>query len=158
MEIDQTTVRRSAMSGGGFTLPEVLMAVGIATMMFASVYLAIAQGYAVARVTRENLRASQILEETMETLRLYSWDQINAGYVPATFSQYYCPDAGTGNQGVRYQGTVTRTDNPVSETYSSDMKLYVFTVTWTSGGIQRLRTMRTYVSKYGLQNYVYPAK
>jgi Tfp pilus assembly protein PilV len=56
---------------------EVLMAAGLIGVISVTLYIAIAQGFAATQVARENLRATQILQEKMETIRLYGWDQIN---------------------------------------------------------------------------------
>ena len=53
------------------------MAAGLIGVISVTLYIAIAQGFAATQVARENLRATQILQEKMETIRLYGWDQIN---------------------------------------------------------------------------------
>ena len=116
------------------------------------------QGFGIVQVARENLRATQILQEKMETIRLYKWDDITTpGFIPATFTDSFYP-AGLTNQGVNYQGTMTISDVPSplsSASYASDLKLVVVQVNWTSGKVQRNRDMRTLVSHYGLHNYIY---
>ena len=64
---------------------EVLVAVAIIGTVFVSLYLGMTQGFAIVQVARENLRATQILQEKTEIIRLYTWDQINtAGFIPPT--------------------------------------------------------------------------
>ena len=134
-----------------------MTAVTIIALVTVALHLSIARSFAVIRTCRENLRATQVLVEKMETVRLYSWDQINqAGFIPATFTSYYYPAGAAGNQGLLFQGTLAVNNAGISETYAGDMKLFIATVTWTSGGITHQRQMRTFASKYGLQNYVYP--
>ncbi len=139
---------------------EVMVAVVIIGVEFVTLYLGMTQGFGIVQVARENLRATQILQEKMETIRLYTWDQITtAGFIPPTFTEPFYPGAGSQtNQGVSYQGTMTIGDVPAplsAASYASDLKLVVVQVNWTSGKVQRQREMRTLVSHYGLHNYIY---
>src|SRR5438874_9259892 len=54
----QTTLRLRA-----FTLVEVMVGVGILSIIFTSVCLGLSQGFSVVQVARENLRATEILQE-----------------------------------------------------------------------------------------------
>ena len=138
---------------------EVLVATAIIGVQFVALYLGMTQGFGIVQVSRENLRATQILQEKMETIRLYTWDQItNAGFIPPTFTNSFYPAGSQANLGVNYQGTMTISDVPAplsSTSYASDLKLVVVQVNWTSGNVQRQRDMRTLVSHYGLHNYIY---
>src|SRR6185503_7391306 len=92
-----------------FTLVEVIIAVAVMSVMFVSLYLGIAFGFRVTRSERENLRATQIILERMEGIRLYRFDQLSdTNLNPTSFSRTYYPQA-TGNQsqGITYRGTVT---------------------------------------------------
>ena len=54
------------------------------------------------RLTRENLRATQIMLAKLETIRLYNWNQINGsnGFViPKFFTNAYYPPGLTTNGG-----------------------------------------------------------
>ena len=135
------------------------MSSGLLAVMAVTLYMAIAQGFAVAEVARENLRATQILQEKMETIRLYSWDQVNQpGFIPSAFTNYYDTSGSSGNKGLVYEGTVLVTNAPIKESYAGNLRWVNIQVTWTSSNIRRQRSMQTYVSLYGLQNYVYPLK
>lgn len=143
-----------------FTLVEVLMAVGVIGITFFALYAGITYGFTVLMIARENLRATQILMEKMETIRLYNWDQINSnGFIPTTFvAAFNATNMGTNfgtSAGVIYSGTVTITNAPVTEGYGVDMRLVTATVQWESNRQSRTRTMSTLVSRYGLQNYIY---
>lgn len=110
------------------------------------------------QVTRENLRATQLILEKFETIRLYTWDQINGvnGFaIPAYFTNSYAVDTTGASSGVTYTGTMSITAAPIGTTYSSDMKLVTVTLTWWSAGVQRSRTMETLIARQGLQQYVY---
>src|SRR6266498_568400 len=151
--------RGQSASRSAFALIEVLMGSGILGVMSVTLYLAIAQGFAVMQVARENLRATQILQEKMETIRLYSWDQIKQpGFIPSTFTDFYDPSGSAANKGAVYLGTVIVTNAPASESYAADLKWVRVQVMWTSSNVRRQRSMQTFVSHYGLQNYVYPLK
>jgi len=142
-----------------FALIEVLIGSGLLGVMSVSLYLGIAQGFAFVQIARENLRATQILQEKLETVRLYTWDQvIQPGFIPSAFTNYYYPSGGSGSQGAVYRGTTTVSSAPVGGSYANDMKLVSVQLTWTSSNVQRQRSMHTLVSRYGLQNYVYPLK
>jgi hypothetical protein len=144
----------------------------LVSVLFVSLYGGIASGFGLVNLARENLRANQIIVEKMETIRLYSWDQINtAGFVPSTFTANFFPsvitnlvDNGTtvvtnistfANGGIVYYGTVLITNAPVSTNYSGDMKQFTVTLNWTNSGIPRTRQLTTFVARSGMQNYVY---
>jgi prepilin-type N-terminal cleavage/methylation domain-containing protein len=140
-----------------FTLMEVMVAVMIVGVTFVTYYVGMTQCYGMVQVARENLRATQILQEKMETIRLYTWDQINtAGFIPATFAASFYPAGTQTNQGTTYNGTFTLANAPATVTgpYTSDLKMVIFQLNWTSGNVQRQREMRTLVSHYGLHNYI----
>lgn len=125
--------------------------------MALSLYVGMTQGFAVIQLARENLRATQILQEKTEAARLLSWTDLNTpGYVPATFqAPFYAAGEYAQTNGLIYQGRVTITNAPMTEAYAGDLRSIEVEVTWTSGSVARSRSMRTLVSKYGLQNYVY---
>jgi hypothetical protein len=125
--------------------------------MAVTLYLGMSQGFAVVQLARENLRATQILQEKMESIRLISWTQINtSGFVPRNFTApFYANEDEQSTDGLIYSGQVIITNVPFNESYSSDLRLVVAEVTWMSGNVPRHRSMRTMVSEYGLQNYIY---
>lgn len=142
---------------GAFTLPEVLIAAGLVGFTGLALFVGFRQSFNLVEADRENLRATQILQEKMEMIRLYSWDQVtNAGYIPTTFTDTFDPTAGTNNTGVTYTGTVIVTNAPIGATYSNDLRLVNIRLSWTNtGGTAHTREMTTFVSHYGLQNYIY---
>src|SRR6266404_9874765 len=78
----------------GHTLVEVMVAISLLGFMVVSLYAGFSSGFAVLRVARENLRATQILEERMEVIRLIKWDDVAPGFIPTTFSApFYAADA-----------------------------------------------------------------
>ena len=108
------------------------------------------------QMARENLRATQIMVEKTETLRLYSWDQLTAtNFVQTQFTEKYAPNATNGGQGLSYTGTVTVSAAPMTTAYSAEMKTVTVTLNWRTGSINRTRAFTTFVARNGLQNYIY---
>lgn len=140
----------------GFTLVELMVAIASVGVLFVTLYLGITQGFSVIQLARENLRATQILEERMETIRLYTWEQINtSGFIPSTFTAPFYA-VGQDTSGLTYSGTLTLENANLSgATYNDTLKLVTVTVSWQSGGTARTRTMSTLVSRYGMQQYIY---
>jgi hypothetical protein len=138
---------------------EVVMAVALLAIMMISLYGGITSGFAVVQLARENLRSTQIMLERMEGIRLYRWDQlVYSNMIPTSFTAYYYPLAASGeSKGIAYNGTMVVTNANLSPaaTYSANMRLITVTLAWNSGNVRRTRSMSTYVSKNGVQNYVY---
>ena len=114
-------------------------------------------GMFMMRLARENARATQVMLEKVESIRLYDWDQVVAnGFVPLTFTNYYDPQGAPGFQGVVYAGTMTVSNVPFATSYSANMKQFTVTVSWTTAGtINHYRELSTFVAQNGMQNYVY---
>jgi len=147
---------KSGVDRSGFTLIDVTIGVGISVLMFVTLYLGIAQGFGVIQLARENLRATQILQEKTETVWLYTWDEINTpGFIPSTFQASFYPAGPQSGQGINYQGTLAVSNPPVTESYSDSLRMITIRVTWNSGTLTRQRQMNVLVSKYGLHNYIY---
>src|SRR6266567_5996930 len=91
----------------GTTLVDVIMAVGIIAIMCLGLVGSLSYGFYTMGTTRENQRATQIMLETVETIRLYNWSQVNSnGFIPQTFTGVYDPQSATGSQGITYYGTI----------------------------------------------------
>lgn len=145
-------------SEAAFTLAEVAVASGIIGISCLSLIIALSAGFSTVQATREDLRATQIMVQKMETLRLYNWSELQAtNYVSPTFSTYFDP---TTSKGALYVGEVTL-DAPTNlpSGYSSQIYSVTVSVSWTNymGGhaIAHHRSMQTYSALYGIQNYVY---
>jgi len=139
-----------------FTLMEVMVAIGVLGFMLVSLYAGFSSGFSVLRVARENLRATQILEEKMEVIRLVKWDDVAPGFIPTNFTASFDAANPTNISGTfAYHGTVTVTNAPITESYAQHMRMIQIELTWESGNVTRHRQMTTFVSQYGLQNYIY---
>jgi type II secretory pathway pseudopilin PulG len=142
----------------GVTLVDVVMAIGLLGVMASGIFGSFRYGFFTLQLVRENQRATQILLEKVETLRLYRWDQVNTpGFIPTNLpTEVYDPQAPSGQQGTTYYGTVAISTNaPFSTSYSSNMRRLTVTLTWTTGNIPHTRSLMTYIAKDGIQNYVY---
>src|SRR5512141_804008 len=97
-----------------YTLAEVAVASALLAVLFVSLYGGMSQGFAVTQVSRENLRATQILLERMEGIRLFNWNQlVYSNWVPTVFTNYYYPMTNAGESpGIMYLGRMTITPNP----------------------------------------------
>jgi hypothetical protein len=136
---------------------EVVIAVAILGIMGAGIFGSFRYGCCVLQLARENQRATQVILEKMETIRLYNWYQVNSnGFIPGTFTDDYDPQAAVGGRGVTYTGTVVITNCPISTSYATNMRQLTLTLRWTTqGNIAHTRELSTYIAKDGIQNYVY---
>lgn len=136
---------------------EVVVAVAIIAITFAGFYLNLSQGFATMDESRENLRATQILGQQMEIIRLYTWSEINSnGFIPASFTAPFNPLATQSTNGPVYTARITITNTAMTESYASNHVLVTVTLNWTSANnISHTRQMSTIVSQYGLHNYYY---
>ena len=139
-----------------FSLIEAMVGMMVLSVLILSLYAAIAWGFAIMRLARENIRATQVMTEKMETIRLYNWDQVNSnGFIPLTFSVPYYPIGQTNGSGLTYFGTLSINNVDFGNSYDVDMKQITVTLNWTNANLPRARTVQTLVSRYGLQNYIY---
>jgi len=137
-----------------FSLIEVMIAAMIIGVVFVSLFVGIGQGFGVIQVSRENLRATQIMQEQVEILRILNWNQITTNASPWSYQASFFP-ANLTNQGVIYYGQINLTNAPVSvsATCAADVRLAIISLSWTNGKVARQRELRTLVSRYGLHNY-----
>lgn len=143
----------------GFTLVEVMVGVLIMGVVLTSVFSGILYGNTEVQRSRENLRATQVVLEKMEGIRLYTFDQlVSSNMFPTTFTANYYPLA-TGSQspGVTYYGKFTISDAGTGADYNSNIRLVTVSVIWTNQignqAVAQTRQMKTLVARYGIQNY-----
>jgi type II secretory pathway pseudopilin PulG len=157
MKLGSTQFCRSSYRCAGFTLAETVVAIGAFGLVCAGLYAGISDAFSTVQVAREDLRATQIAAQTLEVIRLCSWSQSNpnTSFIPSSYSVPY-DASGSVTGGMNYEVSVTITNAPgITAFYSNDLRMVLINVKWTSGKVQRTRTMSTYVSQYGLQNYVW---
>jgi hypothetical protein len=140
----------------GTTLAELCVSIGIMAVMAAGIIGSYNYGFFSMGMARENQRATQILLEKCETIRLYNWEQVLAGNIPHSFTNFYDPQT-AGSEGVRYYGTVELVDFPFAASYQTNMRQVNVTLTWTNAAraVTRQRTLSTFIARYGMQNYVF---
>ncbi len=169
MQIECEFKTRFRWAQSAYTFAEVMVAVAVLAVMLVSLYLGISTGFSIVQRTRENLRATQILVQRVETLRLYTWDQLrNTGSVPTfqtDFTDVYDPLAGGTGGGVEYHGNLLITIPPPTSvlpadvSYRDNVALVTVSLRWTNHAGARVlpheRQYQTLVAKTGMQKYVY---
>jgi uncharacterized protein (TIGR02598 family) len=153
MNLKQRDEKRA--TGAGFTFVEVVTAMAVIGLLVLAVYGAITSGVGTMRMARENLRATQVLLEKMEALRLYNWDQLNTNFMPAAFVVPYDVNSTNTSAGILYYGRVTIEPADTGASYNDQMRRVTVRIDWRTGHIARTREMTTYAARSGLQNYVY---
>ena len=146
-----------------FSIAELVVASGLTGFVAASVLAGMSSGLSALDLTRQELRATQILQERMETIRLYTWSQVldTGNYLKPTFTELYDPLGRTNNTvGTRFQGTISSsipTDLPVA--YQTNMRTITVQLFWTNYNrgqpVVSTREMQTRVARNGMQNYIY---
>src|SRR6266566_7554062 len=95
MKISRLTNRDCFATLSSFTLAEVMVAVLVVSIAVVSLYTGVSSGFALVTLAREDLRATQILLQRMETVRLYTWSQItDANYFSTNNYVEYCDPEG----------------------------------------------------------------
>src|SRR5262252_7664214 len=121
-------ISRSSLPGGqrtGFTLAEVMVSVAILGVMIVTVFSGFTFGWAIIRASREDLRATQILTQKIESIRLLTWNELSL--CPGSFTEVYNPSGQTNNStGTVYNGSISigpATNIPNSVSYRDQVKL-----------------------------------
>jgi prepilin-type N-terminal cleavage/methylation domain-containing protein len=153
-------------SESGFTFVEVLAATAILGFVGTSLYWGLTAGNNLIQSTRENLRATQILLQKMEAIRLFTWSQVNdTNYLTSNFVEDYDP-LGTPNGcgGAKYRCHVsasTPAAGEVPEAYRTNMRTITVTLFWTNynsgSALMQKREMQTRIARNGMQNYIWGA-
>jgi len=150
---------RHAGQDSAYTLTEVLAAVFVVAIMAAAFYSAVSFGFGLVQNAREDLRATQIMMQKAEAIRLCAW----SGLGNFSFRDTYDPSGALNNtSGATYFGTVVTnaaSSIPNTTSYADKVRLVTITVNWTnyngSFPVAHIRQMQTQVARYGLQQYVW---
>jgi prepilin-type N-terminal cleavage/methylation domain-containing protein len=144
-----------------FTLAEVLVAVFVIAVVTLSLYAGLGTGFMLIDSAREDLRATQILTQKAEAIRLCTYSSLSN--CPISFVERYDP-SNTNNSmtGTTYSGTITTNvpaQIPDTAAYKTNMCLATITINWTNyygkPTAAHSRTMQTLVARYGIQNYIW---
>jgi hypothetical protein len=146
-------IKRSQ-SNAGFIFVDALTATIFMGLLFIGLYAGLAFGFNVIKYARENTRATQIMVERMESIRLYTYAQVTNGLIQTNFVVPYY-NVGNSNSSLLYTGKLIIADPNLGTTYNGNMKRVTVRLDWITGKTPRTREMTTYVSHEGMQKYVY---
>jgi len=149
----------------GFSLVEALVSVAILAVVLVTIFGLLDFNLSATRLCRENARATQILLDKMECLRLYQWPQLtNPAVLLTTFTNWSYESTNAGlaggvGQGAQYLGNITITTPApalAGTTYCSNLALVTVAVSWNSGNtnLTHTRSMSTYFSRVGMENTI----
>src|SRR5213593_2815579 len=82
-----------------FTFVEVVVAAFLVGLMTLSIFACFSSGFTIIQSARENLRATQIMLQRVEAVRLFTWNQVldTTNHLKPTFTEYYDPLGVTNN-------------------------------------------------------------
>ena len=146
-----------------FTYVEVVVSASILLIAVIALFAGFSNGFAIIDTTREDLRATQVLTQKTEAIRLVKWSDLST--MPSSFREYYYPPSvSSGGAGTTYWGTISIGDASSiitgSPSYQNQVRLVTVTVLWTNynGGkvsVVHKRQMQTLSAMNGMQNYIY---
>lgn len=152
VHVSQETHRaHAALRAGaaGFTLVEVSVATLVVGVLIASILTTVLHGFAILAASRQTLRANQILQQELETLRTYSWSQVT------NTASYGSTNYLDGQ--INY--LVTRSMMPYANGTSygtNQMRRVTITIVWTNApGRVISKNMTTLFTQGGLNDYIY---
>lgn len=147
-----------------FTLIESMVGMSMVGMTCLALYGGMTFGVHSLQSARETERATQIVAEKLDTIRLYPWDKIHTpGFIPTTFTSPFAAtdsklaELGYPTGGFNYHGTVSIATNisAIDSSYRHITLQVSVSLSWTNGGRARQASMATFVTRNGLYSYVY---
>jgi len=149
--------RRVKSLGIAFSLIETMIAISILGTLLIGLYASIGYGFQVLQLARENFRATQIMLDKTESIRLYQWDQINTpGFIPTNFSApFFAVESTNQSSELTFSGLIQITNAISTASYKTNLRLVKVQLQWTSSGVVRTREMTTLICRDGLQRYIY---
>jgi len=142
------------------TLVETLVAAAFLGISIISLYSGFFSGFQLTHMSRENVRATQIMLKKFETIRLCSWNQLTN--FPTTFQETFdTKPPASGSKDLVYYGTVTFGPADVlgDASYKTNMVLVTVSLAWTNNNsrtpIVHQQQMQTHLARYGSQNYAW---
>lgn len=155
MKLNSGNRPRPPVQQEAFSLIDVLVSAAIVILLLMALLSGIYYGFDVTRLGREDQRATQVLAQKLEQVRLFNWEQITTNGLPTTFTEPFYTDTNGEGVGFYYTGTVAVSDAPITENYAANMRLVTVTLQWLSNNTLRQRNTSTLVARDGLYNYVY---
>jgi prepilin-type N-terminal cleavage/methylation domain-containing protein len=143
----------------GYTLIEVMVAVGILGIMIVSLYAGFSSGFAILRASRERTRATQVLLQKIEAIRMCSWSQLPS--FPQNFQEPLDPRATNGTPAFYFGSVSFGSPGVIPDTaaYKTNMQQVTVTVRWTNfnGSVETPFSdqMTTLLARYGAQNFAF---
>src|SRR4051794_7273382 len=88
-----TPANATTPAAAAFTFIEVLAATLVLGVVAVSIYFGLAAGDSEIKATREDLRATQIMLQKLEAIRLFTWSQVTdpTNYLTSNFTEDYDP-------------------------------------------------------------------
>jgi len=160
MKTAATTILRRRNRKTAFFLLEAVIGMALLGLVFMAMYTGLVTTTFSVQLSRENLRATQLMAEKLDTIRLYGYKKIidDPFYLKWTDVPVYPDDPSKpGNDATArvFKGEIVVDAAPITEAYAADMRMITVRVMWTTGKLNRTRSMSTLISKYGLYKYVY---
>src|SRR5260370_13468687 len=89
MNMNLPARERSRRGPSAFSLIEVVVAVAVILVAFLAIFANMTFGLSVTQLSRENLRATQIMLDKMEGVPLYAWGQLtNSSFLVPSFTNW----------------------------------------------------------------------
>lgn len=85
-QLTKNPASRAVGGKDGFTLMEVMIATFLVLIVFAGGFGALAQGNRLIEISRDETRASQVLQSEVEDIRTYNWDSLITLPIEAKYS------------------------------------------------------------------------
>jgi len=143
----------------GFSLVEAVVGMALLGLVCMALFSGLCNSTFSVHLTRDNIRATQIMAEKLDTIRLYSWKQLtNETYIREGFTApLHPPDplSPPRTNSPVYNGSIYIESAPITEVYGKDMRLVTVELKWKTGDLERTRSMSTLVSRYGTYRYIY---
>jgi type II secretory pathway pseudopilin PulG len=137
---------------------EILVSILMAGIMLPALFIGLGFAFSGMQAMRENCRATQIMVQRMEAIRLAAYSTLqNPTAYPTNSTEYYSPSGQpSGKGGTPYTISYNWASAPsaLPPSYRTNMMLVTVTAAWKSGSVQHTRSMQSYVAKYGIQRYV----
>ena len=146
----------------GFSLVEAVVGLALLGLVCMALFSGLCNSTFSVQLTRENLRATQVMTERLDTIRLYSWKQLtNDNFVAQIERPFtvplHAPDplSPPRTNSAVFNGAIYIESAPITEVYGKDMRLVTVELKWKTGRLERNRSMSTLVSRYGTYKYIY---